>query len=531
MKEEKKITQADIDNAKVQLGPLWGIPVRVYLPIAYASLLILILFLLLVLPGIRKFGSYLEFNGQPFPAAVYSGEDYKGSSGQSIFFPAGTYELKIEHEGFISQTMEVKVSGRLFGSLFVPRRQHVVFGLKTQDPAAYLQQAYAEHSAWSMSGKPSALYQIPMVLSQAVSNLALTGALQTKDSTAASQGTSAGAAVSSSLPTSLDFAKDLASASASAETVRDGLRASIGYTSSGIVSPLSLADSVRTIVAALGGQEGFAAYAKDLAPGLAQGISAALGSAPQIASTAGALALPKAQGRKSLAGHEFVLFPQGRTVMGGEAPSGSLISYTKTTPAFGLAVSEVTNRQWAGFMRDNPQWEPANKALLIEKGLVDEDYLVAWKGSDDLPVTGVSWFAATAYCEWLSARSGAYNFGLPSEAMWETAARTGLADEKSASKPAGTWSDGRRSGPERPGSAGYDKSGIADLFGNVWEWSSDSYRPYPAFSAGLFETAERSVRGGSWANKQGSVSLYSRGGLEPSRCTPYLGFRPALLNP
>ncbi len=72
MKEEKKITQADIDSAKVQLTPLAGIPPRVYLPLAYALLLLLLLFLLLVLPGIRKYGSYLEFVGQPGPSAVYA---------------------------------------------------------------------------------------------------------------------------------------------------------------------------------------------------------------------------------------------------------------------------------------------------------------------------------------------------------------------------------------------------------------------------------------------------------------------------
>ncbi|MDD3980955.1 MAG: formylglycine-generating enzyme family protein [Spirochaetales bacterium] len=525
MKEDKKITQADIDSAKVQLGPLWGIPVRVYLPVAYAALFFLLLFLILVLPGMRKYGSYLVFEGKPSPAAIYSEGDYKGSSGQRIFFPAGTYTLHIEHEGFVSRDLELKVPGRLLGSLFFPRRQTVSFGLNTQDPAAYLQTAFAEHSSWALSGKPSALYQIPAVISEAVLNLALTGALQSKDEPEASQ-----TAADSGLPTDLDFARELAAASASAESARDGLRASVGYTSSGIVSPLSLADSVRIITVALGSSPGFAAYAKELIPGAAQKISAALGSR-QAAPSEGTAVLPKAQGKKNLAGQEFVLFTPGSIEMGGEAPSGSLLPYTKALPAFGLAASEVTNRQWARFLDENPEWAPANKAALIEEGMVDEDYLSAWKGPDDLPLTGISWFAATAYCDWLSAGSEKYRFGLPNEAMWEAAAKSGMRDADNLAKPGGIWSDGKRSGPERPGSAGVDASGIADIFGNVWEWSSDSYLPYPAFSAGIFQSAERSVRGGSWANKQGSVGLNSRGGLEPSCCTPYLGFRPALLTP
>jgi hypothetical protein len=520
MKEDKKISQADIDNAKVQLGPLAGIPVRVYLPVIYALLLLVILFLFLILPGISKYGSYLEFDGQPSPAAVYSEGNYKGSSEQSIFFPAGTYKLNIEHEGFGAQILNVKVGGRLFGSLFFPRKQSVAFGLKTEDAAAYLQKTYAEYSAWSMSGKPSALYQIPTVISEAVSNLASTGALYSK---------------SSSLPTNLDFARDVASASASAESARDGLRASFAYTSSGIIGPLSLANSARTIVAALGSSAGFPGYAQDLAPGLAQRISKILGQTDAASTTGdsntGDSEHPAVLGKKYLTGHEFIIFSQGSLELESEAPSGSLISYTKTIAAFGLAATEVTNRQWARFLNENPQWQPANKAVLIERGWVDEDYLAAWNEANDLPVTGVSWFAASAYCDWLSTKSGSYRIGLPSEAMWEAAARAGLVDEKSINRLAGIWSDGRRSGPELAGGAGYDKSGIADLFGNVWEWSSDSYRPYPAFAIDKLKTAERSVRGGSWANKQGSVSPSSRGGLQPARCTPYLGFRPALLNP
>ncbi|MDX9828047.1 MAG: formylglycine-generating enzyme family protein [Spirochaetia bacterium] len=542
MKEEKKITQADIDGAKVQLGPLAGISPRVYLPLTYALGLLLILFLLLVLPGIRKYGSYLEFSGQPSPSAVFNGDDYKGSSEQRIFFPAGSYELRIEHDGFAPQNLNVKVAGRLFGSLFFPRKQTVDYSLQTGDAAAYLQKSYAEYSAWSMSGKPSALYQIPAVLSEAAGNLARTGVLNSKNRSVASPGASPAAPAGASqaapgaeparsdLPSDRDFARDLASAGSSAESARDGLRASIIYSSSGIVSPLSLSHSARTIVSALGVSTEPGTYLQDLAPALAPKITAALGSATGQ-TEAGATAAPAVKGRKSLAGQDFILFSQGSFRLGGEAPSGSRLPYRRDLPAFGLAVAEVSNRQWALFMKENPEWSLERKATLAGKGLVDEDYLAGWKAADDLPVTGISWFAASAYCEWLSSKSGGYRFGLPSEAMWEAAARTGLADDASASRPAGIWSDGRRSGPVLAGSAGYDKSGIADLFGNVWEWNSDSYRPYPAFAANKLQTAERSVRGGSWANKPGSVNLYSRGALEPSRCTAYLGFRPALLNP
>ncbi len=87
MNEEKKITQSDIDQAKVRLHPIAGLSPRSYLPAMYALCAVLLLFLLLVLPGIVKNGSYLVFEGSPGKSAFYVGDAFRGSTGTEYLPP------------------------------------------------------------------------------------------------------------------------------------------------------------------------------------------------------------------------------------------------------------------------------------------------------------------------------------------------------------------------------------------------------------------------------------------------------------
>jgi formylglycine-generating enzyme required for sulfatase activity len=78
-------------------------------------------------------------------------------------------------------------------------------------------------------------------------------------------------------------------------------------------------------------------------------------------------------------------------------------------------------------------------------------------------------------------------------------------------------------------SLGIARNGLADLYGNVWEWTSDSFRPYPALAGGYLEHAEKAVRGGSWANSAADLDIASRGGIVAYHGSAFLGFRPAIL--
>jgi formylglycine-generating enzyme required for sulfatase activity len=124
------------------------------------------------------------------------------------------------------------------------------------------------------------------------------------------------------------------------------------------------------------------------------------------------------------------------------------------------------------------------------------------------PVVGICWHEARAYCAWLSAQSG-QSYRLPSEAEWEAAAR-GREGRRYA------WGEDfdpaccntferhvRGTTPVGVFPGGDTPEGLADMTGNVWDWTSTAYHPYRYAADAKREdpaSAEfrRVVRGGSW---------------------------------
>lgn len=154
------------------------------------------------------------------------------------------------------------------------------------------------------------------------------------------------------------------------------------------------------------------------------------------------------------------------------------------------------------------------------------------------PVQHVSFFEAEAYAKWAGRR-------LPTEAEWEKAARHDPVSGRSRRYP---WGDedptsghanlgGAALRPSPVGSypAGASALGVHQLIGDVWEWTSSDFGPYPGFrvfpyreySEAFFGGGYKVLRGGSWAADGAASRGTFRNWDYPIRRQIFTGFRTA----
>ncbi|HTP73915.1 MAG TPA: ergothioneine biosynthesis protein EgtB [Burkholderiaceae bacterium] len=124
------------------------------------------------------------------------------------------------------------------------------------------------------------------------------------------------------------------------------------------------------------------------------------------------------------------------------------------------------------------------------------------------PVTHVSYFEADAFARWADAHHAAWRGArLPTEAEWEHAAGA----QGDAAVAAGNFVESQALHPMPVARVG---AGVRQLFGDVWEWTSSSYQPYPGFRAwdgavgeynGKFMVNQTVLRGGSCATPRSHI--------------------------
>lgn len=282
-------------------------------------------------------------------------------------------------------------------------------------------------------------------------------------------------------------------------------------------------------------------------------------------------------------GADFARIPPGVYPRGASNPVGASenefpVHQVRLTSESLLLKREVTNQEYLNYLQEalpnndvffgnNEIWGVDSTGALTDRYMdfdnsrlffnIDSEAFLVEDGFADHPVTGVTWYGATAY---------AVNYGLrlPTEAEWEVAAR---ADNANWRFPYGEdLRDGDKTGQKRinyvesgdpfDGDRGttpvgyYDGStyddfetvdtpsalGCYDMSGNVAEWVSDWYAPYgqesiqtnPQGPVDPLVGEFKAVRGGSYQKTPGGVRVTARDAdVPPSESFESVGFRVA----
>ena len=217
----------------------------------------------------------------------------------------------------------------------------------------------------------------------------------------------------------------------------------------------------------------------------------------------------------------FVAVPAGRFLMGSDSGSeDERPVHEVEVEAFECAVYPITQVQYAEFLGATTHETPREWPSRITTA--------------DLPVTGVSWIDAQAFCRWRTDAGDPMR--LPTEAEWEFAARGGLVGARYpwGETIPGWVPDGGR-GP-RPGpwpvTLGEPNGfGVFGIGANIHEWCADWYAAdYYAKSprhqpTGPATGQRRASRGGAWRHDITVSRCAQRSRIDPSfRYTDY-GFR------
>jgi gamma-glutamyl hercynylcysteine S-oxide synthase len=256
-------------------------------------------------------------------------------------------------------------------------------------------------------------------------------------------------------------------------------------------------------------------------------------------------------------GRDAVLVPTGEFVLGVDpldepwALDNERPAHRVDLPAFRIGRVPVTNGQWQAFVADGGYTEPRwwsqrGWRHRVEAGLERPAFWTADGARRrfglvediplDEPVQHVCYFEAEAFAAWAGAR-------LPTEVEWEKACAW---DPVAGRRRRWPWGDAPpdRSlanlggGALRPAAvgaypAGASAYGVEQMVGDVWEWTSSPFLPWPGFTPMLYDTYSapffggdyRVLRGGSWAVAPSTIRPSFRNWDHPIRRQIFTGVR------
>jgi formylglycine-generating enzyme len=265
-------------------------------------------------------------------------------------------------------------------------------------------------------------------------------------------------------------------------------------------------------------------------------------------------------------GLEFVWAPTGCFQMGSQpGEEGSANDerpvHEVCLDGYWLGRTEVTVGAFRRFVEATGYKTDAEKvgwAMTFKGGKWQRISGLSWKKpgldqTDAHPVVDVSWNDAKAMIDWLSRMSN-QQFGLPTEAEWEYACRSGSGSmrpwgasidnacryanvrDETAKRVFTNWTDTYHceDGYTFTAPAGHYQPigfGFYDMLGNVSEWCEDIYdetgyhRHQRQNPLNLSGGTLRVVRGGGWFTVPADLRCGKRSGFDPAYYSFDLGFR------
>jgi hypothetical protein len=332
-------------------------------------------------------------------------------------------------------------------------------------PAAAFAQSAADFAAWTFGGEPTSTWQIPLSLSEGAYRIGPVKTTETEEIlTAASR-----------------FATTRAA-------LRDLSRAKILLDNGGLSpSPSALASSISDILIFLSENQGSAQWLSALLPPESASVIRSSNWLKND-SVNEAVIIPAASSsttrRIDISGLTFIDIPEG-TIIGNREES--------ILKNFFICENHIPRSLFEIFLNENPQWLNEYTDYYEE-----EISVIPSEIFNREIVTGMTWYAADAFCQWLTKRlppsySG-YEVRLPTEIEWEYAAMFGI---RSMEDP-------------------------------IWEWCADPFAPLqfiaaPQKAVQAAGSPERTLRG-----RPSVTAEETRASLPPDLSSPFITFRPVI---
>ena len=471
MKKKKELPQVE----PVKIKPLFGMKPGLWLTIAYALAILLILFLVGVLPDLINGSKRVTFTSAAYNAAVYVDGQYAGGTPFTRRIESGTHEVVYKVNDCEIDSFTLKVGHPFFFNWLFPRTQ------KVESTATLTQEAFTALSK------------------ELLEDANLYSAILEYDDTHRYS------------PIFTSYAKSIKGSAYENNT--QAFETALLF-----ISTQEMYDDAKEAIEILG------LDIQLTASSLFEGETQTVGTAHAEDQVITAQATTLDAGVFKLSGFTIpeVSFSNGNEV-DSTYPQVKEAGQEVTVGSFNVSAICITENQWAYFVNENPDWGLSNKENLIAQGLVDDYYLdgvtLSMTVASNKPVRNISWYAARAFCSWLSEKTGK-TVSLPTENQWIATTLTDTeGDFQKSLMPS------------------VNEASPSALLGGVWEFTSTPYIPLSRLVSvsasqqavstleALDVQASMIVKGGSYVNVASEVNAYTVGTAYRSLCSDFTGFR------